>query len=162
MGCGNYNRPGQKNEVLKIRVKRFSSPMRRGGGSSGGPTGQGQVPGALRGLWGWRHDKKRSLSNVRCGGTCCLLHIFVAMCYCVWLWWVEFWMLLSLRHWGQVLSQALSGTVGHCEHMSGTVGLSGCRAVGILDSLTLLDTGRAWSLSGLAKKWCRALSGLSG
>ena len=46
-----YKKPGQKNEVLKIRVKRFSSPMRRGGGSSGGSTGQGQVPGALR-EWG--------------------------------------------------------------------------------------------------------------
>ena len=48
-------------------------------------------------------------------------------------------MLLSLRHWGQVLSQALSGTVGHCEHMSGTVGLSGCRAVGLSDTVRVLS-----------------------
>ena len=102
-----------------------------------------------------------SLWNVRCGGKCCLLHIFVAMCYLLWLWWVWDFGCCCLKHRGQVLSQALSGTVGHCEHMSGTVGLSGCRAVGILDSLTLLDRTDAWFLSSLVEKWCRALSGMS-
>ena len=38
---------GQKNGMLKSRTDMFSNPMRRGWGSSGGPTGQGQVPGAL-------------------------------------------------------------------------------------------------------------------
>ena len=38
---------GQKNGMLKCRTDMFSNPMRRGWGSSGGPTGQGQVPGAL-------------------------------------------------------------------------------------------------------------------
>ena len=38
---------GQKNGILKSRTDMFSDPMRRGWGSSGGPTGQGQVPGAL-------------------------------------------------------------------------------------------------------------------
>ena len=45
-GCGHYKRPGQKNEVLEIRVKRFSSPMRRGGLLRGG-NGTGAGPRCL-------------------------------------------------------------------------------------------------------------------
>ena len=66
------------------------------------------------------------------------------------------------RQWGQVLMRPLSGTVGHCRALSGTVKLSGFQAVGILDSLTLLDRTRAWFLASLVEKWCRALSGMSG
>ena len=40
---------GRKNGILKSRTDMFSNPMRRGWGSAGGPTGQGQVPGALNG-----------------------------------------------------------------------------------------------------------------
>ena len=35
---------GQKNGILKSRTDKFSYPMRRGWGSSGGGTGQGHVP----------------------------------------------------------------------------------------------------------------------
>jgi hypothetical protein len=41
---------GQKNGILKSRTDMFSYPMRRGWGSSRKPTGQGQVPGALKGV----------------------------------------------------------------------------------------------------------------
>ena len=80
------------------------------------------------------------------------------MCYCVWLWGI-FNVILLCEALG---SGADATTVGHCRALSGTVKLSGCQAVGILDSLTLLDRTRAWFLSSLVEKWCRALSGMSG
>ena len=45
--CQMYGWSEQKNGILKSRKDMFSDPMRRGWGSSGGPTGQGRVPGAF-------------------------------------------------------------------------------------------------------------------
>ena len=92
--------------------------------------------------------------------------VFVAMCnvllmcYCVWLWGILHVVLLCEA----LGSGADATTVGHCRALSRA--LSSCRAVrlsGFLyDSLTLLDRTRAWFLSSLVEKWCRALSGMSG
>ena len=51
---------GQKNGILKSRTDMFSYPMRRGWGSSRGPTGQGRVPGAFgRGRGGQGRIERR-------------------------------------------------------------------------------------------------------
>ena len=75
---------GQKYGALEIRVKRFSSPMRRRGRSSGGGTGLGQVTGALTELGVELEACQKAQSvEVRCGGECYWQFVvFVAMCYC--------------------------------------------------------------------------------
>jgi hypothetical protein len=55
---------GQKNGMLKSRTDMFSNPMRRGWGSSGGPTGQGQVPGALNVEEGFAQVSSGSYTNI--------------------------------------------------------------------------------------------------